>query len=285
VPTPLVCNYLGSLTIRGAPAESGDEVAVFDRAGILCGRFQVITGGVYGIVQVYGDDILTADVDEGAVSGETLSFSVWDSAPGLLYTGEEVQVLAGQPVGSFLASSVPPVWIDRGGFVLDVRVCESSQCSVFTLELEKGWNLVSTPLALADSRVDAVLRRPGADQVCYTGTVWQWNGETLEPARDFTPGKGYWVQVPEAVQIVLHGFVRTANQRYNSGCRGWNLIGPEGLTPLAIPVDAVFAHPVWTWHAQTCRYLRVTAADEHGGNPGVLLPGHGYWLFRWGRAD
>ncbi|MGK2906998.1 MAG: FG-GAP repeat domain-containing protein [Desulfuromonadales bacterium] len=57
----------------------GDELAVFDADGILCGRTQVTVEGEFGPLTVYGDDPATVGVDEGASEGETLTVRLWDS--------------------------------------------------------------------------------------------------------------------------------------------------------------------------------------------------------------
>ena len=46
----------GTLTINGLPAEVGDEVAVLDPSGVVCGQWTVTTSGQYGFMNIYGDD-------------------------------------------------------------------------------------------------------------------------------------------------------------------------------------------------------------------------------------
>jgi hypothetical protein len=53
----------------------GDVVEAFDQDGTLCGQFEVTTNGEWGLMHVYQDDGGTP-VDEGASSGEELSFFV-----------------------------------------------------------------------------------------------------------------------------------------------------------------------------------------------------------------
>ncbi len=56
--------------------EEGDVVAVYDRDGVLCGRFKVETAGIYGQMAVYGDYAPTGETDEGAERGEELIIKV-----------------------------------------------------------------------------------------------------------------------------------------------------------------------------------------------------------------
>ena len=74
--------YGTNLTVQGAPAEVGDEIAVFDPDGVLCGACVVRIAGTYGFLHVYGDDPTTPDVDEGAGVGDALTLVAWDASEG-----------------------------------------------------------------------------------------------------------------------------------------------------------------------------------------------------------
>ena len=54
----------------------GDVVEAYDSDGVVCGKFTVIKDGWYGFLHVYGDDETTADVDEGAKPGDSISLYV-----------------------------------------------------------------------------------------------------------------------------------------------------------------------------------------------------------------
>lgn len=60
------------------PGDAGDELAILDRAGNLCGRGEVGADGGFTLT-VYGDDPATAP-DEGAADGEELAVWLWDGA-------------------------------------------------------------------------------------------------------------------------------------------------------------------------------------------------------------
>jgi hypothetical protein len=82
--TLLTASYSGEILVDGTvpgqtqPAVAGDEIAVFDPSGLLCGRTLVTTTGQFGPLTVYGDDPGTP-ADEGASNGETLTVHFWDS--------------------------------------------------------------------------------------------------------------------------------------------------------------------------------------------------------------
>ncbi|HOF05180.1 MAG TPA: Ig-like domain-containing protein [Syntrophales bacterium] len=122
--TPYIGNYLGALTIEGVPADIGDEVAVFDSDGILCGHTRITTPGQYGIMEIYGDDPATGAVDEGATEDGTLTFKVWSKKTGKEYAGEKLRLVPGTAAGSFLPSLAPPVWRVDTGYVLNIEALE-----------------------------------------------------------------------------------------------------------------------------------------------------------------
>ncbi|HOJ40719.1 MAG TPA: dockerin type I repeat-containing protein [bacterium] len=83
--TPTSCPFYGQVSINGVAGQPGDEVAAFDPNGVLCGRFVIHTAGFYGFMEVYGDDITTPTVDEGARQGDTITFRIWDARKGIEY--------------------------------------------------------------------------------------------------------------------------------------------------------------------------------------------------------
>ena len=93
-----------TFTIQGAPAEVGDEIAVFDPDGVLCGACAVRLQGTYGFLHVYGDDPTTSDVDEGASAGDALTFVAWDMSE-----GREIPCAA-----TVITGPQPPQWTNDG---------------------------------------------------------------------------------------------------------------------------------------------------------------------------
>jgi len=79
-PTSKWADFYGSLTIDNEPVQIGDEIAAFDPQGNLCGVFVVKNEGSYGFLHVYADDDTTLSIDEGAVSGDKITFKVFDSS-------------------------------------------------------------------------------------------------------------------------------------------------------------------------------------------------------------
>jgi hypothetical protein len=126
---PVYAEYAGHLTIRGAPADIGDEVAVYDPQGVLCGLFRVDTPGHYGFLRIYGDDTGTTSVDEGAAEGDLLTFRVWDRSAGIEYGADDIQFTAGSGGSGFVPSDVPPRWHNAAqgyAVALDIAVAASA---------------------------------------------------------------------------------------------------------------------------------------------------------------
>ena len=79
-------------------------VRAYDPSGVLAGRTEVTLSGWY-LMAVYGDDPLTEELDEGAESGDTITFTV-DDHPAV-------------PLGPD-----PPVWVGAGSRVhVELEAC------------------------------------------------------------------------------------------------------------------------------------------------------------------
>lgn len=63
-------------TYNGLPIPVGSIVDAYDADGILCGRDTVGIAGLYGFMNVYGDDPSTSGTDEGATTGDTLTYFI-----------------------------------------------------------------------------------------------------------------------------------------------------------------------------------------------------------------
>ncbi|MDP8218400.1 MAG: dockerin type I repeat-containing protein, partial [Candidatus Theseobacter exili] len=78
--TSTLCNFYGSVQINGLDIDIGDEVGAFDPTGVCCGSYVVDKAGLYGFIAVYGDDSTSPGIDEGAESGDTITFKIWDAS-------------------------------------------------------------------------------------------------------------------------------------------------------------------------------------------------------------
>jgi len=102
------------------------------------------------------------------------------------------------------------------GYVVNVEVID-------TMFVRSGWNMLSIPIKLSDSRRDVVFPNSISKAFAYEGSYVQ--KDTL------LNGHGYWLKFPEADTIVLGGtavFFDTIDV-----IPGWNLIGT-----ISVPVTA-----------------------------------------------
>lgn len=239
-PMPSVSNYLGNLTIMGGPAETGDEIAAYDPEGILIGQFRVTTPGKYGIMQLYGDDTGTASVDEGARSGDALSFKVWDRSTGIEYGMSNLSLSSGPPAGSFVASAIPPVWTQDTGYVLDIGA--GQQVSVqYSLRLNSGWNFISIPVQPADTVIETLLGDVLSSVIIVWGydnenKVWQkyMPGGTNNSLVGIEPGRGYWIKMNNTGSLSVTG---SEASHVVHLYEGWNLIGYAGTNGADISTE------------------------------------------------
>lgn len=165
--TPEWVDFWGQLTVKGEPALPGDQVAVFDPQGVCCGvstvTAQSAVPSLYPFLHVYGDDPATSDVDEGAVSGDLLTFKVYRASEDKVY-GASVR-LHPQDAGA----PDPPRWVapppGLSGWQVDVEV-------VSLLWELPNWNVpFGQPFPQID--LDAYLAEPG-----YAGQV-SWAAQAL----------------------------------------------------------------------------------------------------------
>ena len=77
--TPYVCEFWG---VQPEVLTAGDTLRAYDPQNVLCGR-AVVTPEQGFLIYVYGDDSSTPDLDEGAVAGDTLRFTLNGDAVGV----------------------------------------------------------------------------------------------------------------------------------------------------------------------------------------------------------
>jgi len=129
-------NFYGTVKIFGENAEPGDEVGAFikvDGNEICIGAYKITEDDwlegenvyKYGFMPVYGDDDTTPEKD-GADSGDTIIFKIWDASEQKEY------------VATALGPD-EPIWTHDG----DQRNVNLDVVSAQIIPLHPGWNLVS----------------------------------------------------------------------------------------------------------------------------------------------
>ena len=131
---------------------------------------------------------------------------------------------------------------------------------VFSVSLSSGWNLISVSVPLPVASI------PGLLFVYGYHDVWSVPMTLL-------PGEGYWVQVQNAVTVLLTGTPETAPVALTY-LAGWQVLGNPFDVPL--PISNITNHELIT----TCY-----SYDPQSGwgvvdlTTGVLQPGRGYWIY------
>ena len=108
VPTTSWMNFYSlESTLDGQPLPVGAAIRAYDPQGVACGEFSVTHAGWYGLMPVYADDPLT-EVDEGAVPGDRIEFTVNGVAATVRGPDEPVWVTFGDLKHVNLAVSTTP---------------------------------------------------------------------------------------------------------------------------------------------------------------------------------
>ena len=94
--TEWISLWSDATTVRGVPVPAGAVVRAYDAQGALCGEYTVQVDGQYGLMAVYADDPLTAQVDEGAEPGDVISFKIDDDSANPMGPDDTVWGSSGQ---------------------------------------------------------------------------------------------------------------------------------------------------------------------------------------------
>jgi hypothetical protein len=103
-PTPWFVDFVGEQsTLGGQPLPVGSVIRAYDPSGVLAGRAEVTLSGWY-LMAVYGNDPLT-ELDEGAISGDTITFTINGQAAVPLGPDQPLWTASGERVHVELSAS------------------------------------------------------------------------------------------------------------------------------------------------------------------------------------
>ncbi|MBI5022088.1 MAG: T9SS type A sorting domain-containing protein [Ignavibacteriales bacterium] len=125
--------------------------------------------------------------------------------------------------------------------------------------IQAGWNMVSVPLTVPDSRKSEIF--PMA-----MGDAYGFN-QMYEVCDTLLAGRGYWIKFPTTQSITISGSVRTSDTI--SVSNGWNLIGCPSDP---VRVESIQSEPVGLLTSQFYNYNGEYVAAS------TLEPGKGYWV-------
>jgi hypothetical protein len=109
-----VCEFWDFWSDGDNGIDVGDVIEAFDADGVLCGRDTVIyEGNLTGfVIRAYGDDADTADIDEGAVYGDSIRFFV-NGVKAEIVDGDNVWDFIGFPVSKRVQLNIAATIVDN----------------------------------------------------------------------------------------------------------------------------------------------------------------------------
>ena len=214
--------FRGQATIWGVPADESDCIGAFDEDGNCAGAAPILVneGIGYIVLPIYGDDVLTPDVDEGMNAGENFTLKLFDAS--------ENQIL--EYCGEF------DCWQNTNGTPLpgecgDVTNVYDFQDEFFdVVNLNAGWNLISFDVILEPDDPATVFASLGSCLIYVTdfdggSHYYDPNGPSfLNTLHHIRPGYGFWVKVCDDIVLAVDG---VCTYPCNFGVdldNGWNLI-------------------------------------------------------------
>ncbi len=195
--------FRGQATIWGVPAVEGDCIGAFDEDGNCAGAAPILVNEGIGYINlpIYGDDLLTPDVDEGMNAGENFTLKLFDAS--------ESQVL--EYCGEF------DCWLNTNGTPLPGECGDVSNVYDFqdefidVVNLNAGWNLISFDVILEPDDPATVFASLGSCLIYVTdfdggSHYYDPNGPSfLNTLHHIRPGYGYWVKVCDDIMFAVDG--------------------------------------------------------------------------------
>ena len=164
-----------------------------------------------------------------------------------------------------------------------VTLKEHGQTDLFNMSIAAGWNLISIPLVLDNTSIDAVFPDASDGDVLYaneggwiTATYYSgygWDGD-LET---IVPDKGYWYGANAAYTATIEG--TEAGSRSVPIATGWNLVGYTRLNETGIDdlIQNVSDGDVLYAYAEEWIKTKYYSGYGWDGDLTTMQPGKGYW--------
>ena len=165
--------YDSASTFNGLPIVLGSVVKAFDPDGVLCGMYVVDKApGYYGFMPVYGDDIVSQDVDEGAEAGDLLTFEI---------NGRQATVIEGDPTWNGGPMPVPRVVRLSASAVVGLTLVDPplDQLGSFNRVVRFEIGVRNDGEGTDFYGVNAVNSRPGFTTLPQADTMYAESGETV----------------------------------------------------------------------------------------------------------
>ncbi len=158
------------------------------------------------------------------------------------------------------------------------------------ISLISGWNLFSTPVDLDNASVGGALSSIDGNYVSvwgFTSGVFQvyYSDPSLSFLNDLTnivPGKGYWLSMTGADNLLFAGDANTDSVAIVSG---WNLVGLNSIDSDGLDVATAMTSidgsysSMWGFSSGVFRVYYSDPSLSFLNDLSTLYPGRGFWLY------
>ncbi len=164
-----------------------------------------------------------------------------------------------------------------------------------TLILYPGWNLVSTPLWLADGHDTMMAIFGGVDTAAhsalrYNGSSSHW--EAMGPLDEFRPLEGVWIYANGSYRIPL--YLKPAQEQTAATTHlysGWNVVGfwdvhQACARDMLLPLGSAWATATgYDAGVQDYEVSMVNGGTGSSSDQRLMFPGKAYWVYMTAEED
>ncbi len=147
------------------------------------------------------------------------------------------------------------------------------------LQLDQGWNLVSSWVAPADSLLDHLLSPLAGNLVLFKDSSGKsyWPASQIDRLSHWDWRKGYWIYLTQAADLALTGRRVTSDDASLTLTQGWNLISYLRESPHAVDeiLGSIGDSLIMVKDGKGSVYWPAYGIDTIG----MMMPGSGYYLY------
>ncbi|MGQ9610183.1 MAG: cohesin domain-containing protein [bacterium] len=168
-------------------------------------------------------------------------------------------------------------------------VLGNQQNTIFTLRLQPGWNLISLPINIENTNIDAFLNKISGKYE----SIWSWDMQNewkkyiynapswLNDLSMIQPRKGYWIKMFSQATIDISG--QELNNQSIQLYKGWNLVGFSSLRQMQVNSALLsitgYYNSIWGYDPYISDWKKlIIGAPNQINNLSILKPGEGYWI-------
>ncbi|MGE0087341.1 MAG: hypothetical protein AB7S75_23285 [Desulfococcaceae bacterium] len=152
---------------------------------------------------------------------------------------------------------------------------------VFSISLQKGWNLFSIPVTPADTSIASVLSPIAGKYVSvlgYQDGKWPvYKPPLFATLKKIEAGAGYWIEMKENAILNVSG---SPPGKSISLSAGWNMVGYNSAAPQKTETafSSVTGKIITVWIFMNNRWLVYNPENPIFTSLFTVQPGYGYWI-------